>query len=338
MAPSWPGEAIFFGERTVPGIATSVVAIAAGEWFSIALKSDGTVVGWGDYGFGQRTPPVGLNNVVAISAGLRHALALKADGTVVSWGGNDVGQSALPASLPKAVAVSAGYYHSMVLLEADPTVTAPVIVNPSQVLGGYGSPFKWPVLAKNGAQAYAVTGLPGGLSIDGSTGIISGTPTAVGTFPITVTVQNGSGTGQSSIVVGILNTTGLTPTQIWRTNHFGITSNTGNAADLADPEHDGIFNLLEFGTNLNPTTASLMPGQIVRTPGNLKFTYTRSKTAMNEGVTFEVQWSNDLSGPSWSSVGVTESILSEDSSIQNVEALVPDGGNERLFVRLKVTR
>jgi hypothetical protein len=55
-------------------------------------------------------------------------------------------------------------------------------------------------------------------------------------------------------------------------------------------------------------------------------------------VTFEVQWSNDLSGPSWSSVGVTESILSEDSSIQNVEALVPDGGNERLFVRLKVTR
>jgi len=44
-----------------------------------------TVGGWGNNDFGQLSIPAGLTNVTAISAALVHNLALKSDGTVVGW-------------------------------------------------------------------------------------------------------------------------------------------------------------------------------------------------------------------------------------------------------------
>ena len=44
------------------------VAIAAGGTHSLALKSDGSIVGWGSNYYGQASPPAG-NNFVAIAAG-----------------------------------------------------------------------------------------------------------------------------------------------------------------------------------------------------------------------------------------------------------------------------
>ena len=71
---------------------SGVTAVAAGGWHNLALKSDGTVVGWGDNGAGQATPPAGLTDVIAIAAGFLHSLALNSDGTVVGWGSNLHGQ------------------------------------------------------------------------------------------------------------------------------------------------------------------------------------------------------------------------------------------------------
>ena len=65
------------------------VRMAAGGIHSLALKTDGTVVGWGLNDDGQTTIPGGLSNAVAIAAGHAHSLALKTDGTVVGWGWND---------------------------------------------------------------------------------------------------------------------------------------------------------------------------------------------------------------------------------------------------------
>jgi alpha-tubulin suppressor-like RCC1 family protein len=50
----------------------------------VALKSDGTVVAWGQNSDGQTNVPVGLRGVMAIAAGSRHTVALKSDGTVVA--------------------------------------------------------------------------------------------------------------------------------------------------------------------------------------------------------------------------------------------------------------
>lgn len=47
-----------------------------------------TVAGWGANSIGQLNIPAGLNDATAIASGLGHNLALKSDGTVVGWGNN----------------------------------------------------------------------------------------------------------------------------------------------------------------------------------------------------------------------------------------------------------
>jgi alpha-tubulin suppressor-like RCC1 family protein len=106
---------------TVPAGLSQVVAIAAGAYHSLALKDDGTVVAWGS-GIGTNVP-FGLNGVVAISAGASHSLALKSDGTVVAWGDDSFGQSMAPGGLSGVVAIAAGWDHSLAL-RSDGTVVA----------------------------------------------------------------------------------------------------------------------------------------------------------------------------------------------------------------------
>ena len=60
----------------------------------------GTVVAWGSNSAGESTVPAGLTGVVAVAAGEQHSLALKRDGTVVAWGYNSDGQAKVPPGLP----------------------------------------------------------------------------------------------------------------------------------------------------------------------------------------------------------------------------------------------
>ena len=99
-----------------PEINHDVVQVTAGLNFTIGLRADGTVFGYGQSADGQGDPPVGLDSVVAVSAGWRHTLALLEDSTVVAWGYNFNGQTDVPENLGPVVAVSAGYAHSLVLL------------------------------------------------------------------------------------------------------------------------------------------------------------------------------------------------------------------------------
>jgi formylglycine-generating enzyme required for sulfatase activity len=89
------------------------VAIAAGTYYSLALKSDGSIVGWGSGARGTKYPPDG-NDFVAISAGSKHALALKRDGSFVGWGGNRSGAATLSDG-NDFVAIAAGFFHSLAL-------------------------------------------------------------------------------------------------------------------------------------------------------------------------------------------------------------------------------
>ncbi len=90
-----------------------IIAVAAGEGFSLAIKSDGTVWAWGRNLSGQlgqgnydskegaaHPKPVqvkGLTNISAVAAGSEHALALTSDGSVWSWGSNSRGTLGQPA-------------------------------------------------------------------------------------------------------------------------------------------------------------------------------------------------------------------------------------------------
>jgi len=91
------------GIVTINGqVLSNIVAIAAGWTHSLALKSDGTVIAWGDSESGQTAVPNGLRDVVAIAAGREHSLALKKDGTVVGWG-----KVKMPTGLSNVVSIVA---------------------------------------------------------------------------------------------------------------------------------------------------------------------------------------------------------------------------------------
>jgi hypothetical protein len=126
----------------------------------------------------------------------------------------------------------------------------------------------------------------------------------------------------------------ITLTQAWRQTHFGSTANTGNAADAADPDRDGLPNLLEYALNLPPNAASRVPAALQAAGGNLEYTYTRGTAAYNGGTTFQVEWSDDLS--TWSTTGVVESLISDDGTHQQVKATLPAGSAGRRFLRLRV--
>lgn len=118
------------GASAVPAGLGGVTAIAGSGHFSVALKSNGTVVAWGYYagnnqdsGAVPASVPVGLNGVTAIAAGYDHAVALKSDGTVVAWGNNTYGQTAVPSGLSGITAISAASYHTLAL-KGDGTVVA----------------------------------------------------------------------------------------------------------------------------------------------------------------------------------------------------------------------
>jgi alpha-tubulin suppressor-like RCC1 family protein len=57
------------------------VAIAAGCSHSLALRSDGTIIGWGNNEYSQATPPEG-NDFIAIAAGHHQSLAIRKEPTV----------------------------------------------------------------------------------------------------------------------------------------------------------------------------------------------------------------------------------------------------------------
>ena len=65
---------------------TDITDIAAGDCHTAALRSNGTVVVWGNNNFGQLDVPEGLAGVTQIAAGIRRTTALRSDRTVVSWG------------------------------------------------------------------------------------------------------------------------------------------------------------------------------------------------------------------------------------------------------------
>ena len=104
-----------FGQTNVPSDLTNVVGIAAGGGHNLALEASGTVVAWGGLGT-EGTVPAGLSNIVAIACGLEHNIALRQDGTVVAWGDNTYGQTNVPPGLTNVTAVAAGVGHNLVLV------------------------------------------------------------------------------------------------------------------------------------------------------------------------------------------------------------------------------
>jgi M6 family metalloprotease-like protein len=183
--------------------------------------------------------------------------------------------------------------------------------------------------------------------IVGALGATTLAPGASTTFTVTLTPTAG-GTRTAALHVAsndadenpfdvALSGIGLTRLESWRLTHFGNSSDTGIGANSADPDSDGLHNFYEFATGTDPTAMTNTPTYgLSKSGATLIFTYQRSKEALADGWTFTVEWTDALTLPGWSPVGVTETLISEDSKVQQMEATLSAGSVGHRFVRLRV--
>ena len=74
------------------------------------------------------------------------------------------------------------------------TPAVPVITSAGSANGTVGTAFSYQITGTNSPTSFNATGLPGGLSVSTSTGLISGTPTASGSSTVTISATNAGGT------------------------------------------------------------------------------------------------------------------------------------------------
>ena len=158
---------------------------------------------------------------------------------------------------------------------------------------------------------------------------------APGVYQLSLAATNPHGETRRTLAV-----TALSQLDAWRQTHFATTANSGDAADSADPDHDGHANLLEFATGRLPHTPDGSITALTKSGPTLEFTYRRSHAAVADGIAFTVEWSTTL-GAGWSDAGVAQAPVpdSDDGLGQEIRAVftVPPG-TPACFVRLRVTR
>jgi len=91
-------------------------------------------------------------------------------------------------------------------------VTQPPVISSSATASGtVGTAFNYNITATNTPTSYAATTLPGGLTINTSTGVISGMPTVAATSTVTISAINAGGTGTKVVTITIAPATPSVP-------------------------------------------------------------------------------------------------------------------------------
>ena len=101
-----------------------------------------------------------------------------------------------PVNLSATNSVGTGTAVFMLTVNLD---GSPVINSPLSATGMVGMSFSYQITATNSPTSFDATSLPAGLMVDTGTGMISGTPSVSGTFPINLSATNSIGAGNRRV-------------------------------------------------------------------------------------------------------------------------------------------
>jgi hypothetical protein len=131
----------------------------------------------------------------------------------------------------------------------------------------------------------------------------------------------------------------LSPLNTWRQIHFGTTANSGNAADTADPDHDGIINILEYAFDTDPNVANTNPISFALVNGHLTVTFKRTHPAPTD-ITYTPQVAGDLTSGIWNSgAGYTSQTVTDNGDGTEtvvVTDLAPIASTPTHFLRILI--
>jgi hypothetical protein len=199
----------------------------------------------------------------------------------------------------------------------------PLITSSPSATAVQGVPFTFQISALNNSVAFSAQGLPSGLTLDSTSGLISGIATSAGTSTAVVGAVNASGS-QSQVLSIVVET----PYTAWQNQIFtpDQLADPTVSGDTAAPACDGIPNLMKFALHLLPL-ANGAAGLPVISAASVSGTtypaliYRQNLTATD--IVYNFQVSNDLL--TWNSGSGFTSLVNASPN--------PDGVTETVTVR-----
>jgi hypothetical protein len=155
----------------------------------------------------------------------------------------------------------------------------PAITSPLTATGTVGVAFSYQITASNNPTSFNAAGFPAGLSVNTTTGLISGTPTAAGSFNVTISATNPAGTGSATLALTIAQTQQQPPvitSSLTATGTFGVAF----SYQITASNNPTSFNAtgLPPGLSVN-TTTGLISGTPKGSGGTFRVTLSATNTA-----------------------------------------------------------
>jgi hypothetical protein len=251
-----------------------------------AIHSMGTGTAGANFLLAGGAKLLGTGSVVA---------ANNATSALADYNGTDVVASAT-ATLGLENSSSNGTYITSLRGSSTPAAPSNLSYSPATVSGTVGTAISSLTPTVTGTvDSYSVDpALPDGLSIDASSGVISGTPTAIAaSATYTVTAENEGGSTTATVTVTV--NSADTPQEHYLAS-FGLVKGTPEAAGTADPDGDGLNNAGEFAFGTSPVSGASRAVTLESVVGGIKIKWLQ-RSGINYTVKSTVNLESVFSGP-----------------------------------------
>lgn len=246
------------------------------------------------------------------------------------------GSSTLPTQagtyLVRASIADPRYHGSQVAMLTIHPATQTISFSPPATLPASG--------AAHDLEATATSQLPVSFALVSGSAALHGnrlSSVAPGTVVVRATQPGDENFDPAPDVLGAISFTAADPSVTWRHQHFvgAELEDAGVSGWLADPDADGLTNLLEYALGRDPRVAEREPALSVEfDDGRWVCTYRRP--AARPDLVYRLEYSPDLS--SWDSAGLHLERTAEEGEMETWSTVGTTASTPRVFFRLQVER